>query len=97
MRKITQAYHLTTNGEIFSIEPENGTDFSLKEVQTYVDGFIEVIYLNKELIMIVNEEGKLSPLPTNDLASLIAYKCEAISNKDYIAGDVVICPSVMLK
>lgn len=72
------AYIIYPNAPKKYIEPSNGTDFSLEELQSIVGGYIEVIWLDKflgdEYIMVVNEEGKLLGLPSNHEASSIAWQ-----------------------
>lgn len=87
---------IKTNGEEIEISPKNGTDFSLKELQNYVDGYIEVVNLRSENnIMIVNEEGAINGMPVNLKASMIYSKeFNAIQR---IYGDVVICKYNMVK
>lgn len=89
------AYLITEKGEVSQIAPKNGKDFELEEAQRYVDGYIEIVKLNDEQIMIVNEEGKFSK-GCNQIATAIAHLHRAIDQQDYISGDVVICPSKML-
>ncbi len=91
-----KAYLIKENGEICQITPSNGSDFVLEEAQGYVGGFIEVVRLNEQQIMIVDEEGKFSKV-LNVFASAIADSYKAIRCNDYIAGDAVICPSTMLR
>ena len=52
--------------------------------------------INDEQIMIVNEEGKFGK-PYNPIASAIAQLNGAIASRDYICGNVVLCPSSMLR
>ena len=52
-----------------AVEPENGSDFSLKELQTMVGGCIEIVNLPSGKIMVVNEEGRLIGLPINSIAT----------------------------
>ena len=47
------------DGRLTEIEPKNGTDFKLKELQDYIGGLIEIVYLPNEFILIVDEEGLL--------------------------------------
>lgn len=85
-----------TNGEIVEVEPENGSDFSLEELQSFVDGYIEVAYLDNERVIVINEEGKINNLPYNENATAEynrAMKCRA----DYIAGDALICKHNQIK
>lgn len=87
---------IKTNGEEIEISPENGTDFSLKELYNYVDGYIEVVNLRSENnIMIVNEEGAINGMPVNHKASMIYSKEFNVNQRIY--GDVVICKYDMVK
>ncbi len=90
-----KAYHITVEGDITEISPNDGKEFQLEEVQERVDGFIEIVYLNDKQIMIVNEEGKFDK-EQNVFATAIADLHQALGRGDYICGDVVICPSEML-
>ncbi len=91
-----KAYLIRENGDIKPIMPSNGTDFELAEMQGYVAGFIEVVHLSDNQIMVVDEEGKFSK-GGNVFATAIADLHKAIRSNDYIAGDAVICPSDMLR
>lgn len=90
-----KAYSITVNGDITNITPENNKEFRLDEAQKKVDGYIEIVYLNKKQIMIINEEGKLSK-KYNPFATAIAKLYHAIWDNDFICGDVVVCPTEML-
>lgn len=90
-----KAYYLSDEGDVSVIEPANGTDFQLDEVQPLVDGYIEVISLNDKQIMILNDEGKFTK-PRNQLATDIAWHNGAIHSRDYICGNAIICPQEML-
>lgn len=58
---------------------------TLEQLQTYVGGYIEAVPATFGTL-IVNEEGKLYPLPRNDNATaLMRYK-----SWDYICGDAVL-------
>lgn len=88
--KLGEGASLLVPGKPFQdIEPQNGRDFKLKELQKYVGGNIEIVSLDRTLIMVVNEEGLLIGLPTNRAASLLARK--------QIVGSVVVCPSKMVR
>lgn len=87
---------IKVNGEEIEISPKNGTDFSLEELQNYVDGYIEIVNLRSENnIMIINEEGAINDMPVNLKASMI-YSKEFNVNQ-CIYGDVVICKYNMVK
>lgn len=91
----TKAYHITVEGSIEEISPNDGKEFQLEEVQKRVEGYIEIVYLNDKQIMVVNEEGKFDK-EFNPIATGIADLHKALGYGDYICGNVVICPSSML-
>ena len=80
-----QAFIYQANGEIIPIMPKDGKFFSLKEMQSIVDGHIEIVYLQDGRLMIVNEEGKLDGLNPNPEATKLYMH-------DYIVGDVLVTP-----
>lgn len=83
---------IKTSGEIIECEPENKKDFSLKELQSIVGGYIELINLKDGKLMIVNEEGLINLLPRNKKAS------EMIDGFfGFIVGDVLICEFNQIK
>ena len=62
------------------IEPENRKKFTLKELQDYVGGYIQVVPLIdsqaeewKDFVVLVNEEGMLLNLPLNPLSYPINF------------------------
>ena len=61
-------------------------DNQLKTLQTAVGGYIEAIALDPNLIMWVNEDGKMTKLPFNQAATSILMKH---GGKDFIVGQVV--------
>ena len=85
---------LMTDGIVLKAEPKNGTDFSLEELQQIVGGYIEVLYLSKSQIMVVNDEGKLLGLGLNHNATLAA---QMAGIDDIIVGDVLVCDTEMVK
>lgn len=93
---MTKAHLVTAENMMEIISPANGTDFTLEELQKFVDGWIEIIHINKDVIMVVNEEGRYCKSP-NGMATVIAIGHEIIPSGDNIYGDVVICPSPMVK
>ena len=75
---------IKTNGETKEVHPKNGTDYSLEELQGFVGGFIEIVRVDDDRIMVVNEEGKLNGLPINGDAS-------KLYGRETIVGDVLVC------
>ncbi len=76
---------IKANGTEIDVEPKNGRDFQLSELQKVVDGYIEIVNLTDGRLMVVNDEGKLKCLPYNQEATkLVGYN-------DVIVGDVLVC------
>lgn len=80
-----------TNGEVIEVSPKNNRDFTLKELQNFVEGDIEIINLTTKKILIVNEEGKINKLPFNELATELWKKY--YGRTDYIVGNALLCNS----
>lgn len=70
------------------VKPENGTDFSLKELQEMVADSIEIIYLKSGELMILDGRGKLTGKKINLSACKILEENRFFG--DYIVGDVLI-------
>lgn len=82
------ATFIKSTGEELIVSPAKGKYFTLKELQSYVGGYIETLPVATSQLMVVNEEGKLLNLPTNKRATEIAIENCVI---DVIVGDVLIC------
>ena len=81
--------HLLADGTETVIRPKNGKGFTLKEAQSYVGGYVEVVPTRPDLgfILLVNEDGYLIGERPNNVASKIAGQL--------IVGDAVYCPANM--
>lgn len=86
----------TPDGALIYKEPKNGTDFSLEELQEFVGGCIEIVPLAYDLIMVVNEDGKLLDLPFNEEATKI-HRIYTGSAFSYVVGNALICKSCLVK
>tara|TARA_R100000951_G_C2575360_1_gene160149 strand:+ start:136 stop:387 length:252 start_codon:yes stop_codon:yes gene_type:complete len=73
---------LKSSGEILP----NVSISTLKEMQELVGGYIEFVYTEKKLVLIVNEEGLIISLPVNQMASEIANQV--------VVGDVIEVPEL---
>lgn len=73
------------------VEPANGTDFSLAELQGFVGGLIDIVELPDGLIMVVNDEYLFNETPFNPAASAM------VGEGGHVRGDVLVCPSEMVK
>lgn len=72
---------IKTDGTIEEVALDK--DNSLKQMQDAVGGYIELVRLTDDDVMIVNEEGLIFGLPVNEHASKLAGQS--------IVGNVLIC------
>ena len=81
---------IRTNWIVEEVAPKSGSNSSLKELQEYVGGYIEIVQIPEDnsLIAIANEEGLLKRLPYNSAANIM-FGLELV-------GDIIICPITML-
>lgn len=59
------AYLYKTDGSRFLISPQKGKVFSLEELQSLVDGYIQLVDYTDKYYLVVNEDGLLKDLPRN--------------------------------
>jgi len=78
-----------TNGTEVEIQPQNGKDFTLQEMQDIVGGYIEILPIG-DYLMVINEEGKLNGLGINKKATDI-FLSYYLYSFDIIVGDVLVC------
>ena len=77
------------NGEVIETSPKNGNYYTLDELKEIVGGYIEIIYLTNNKIMVINDEGKLINLPHNENATTLYRIC--LDTTDFIVGDALVC------
>ena len=80
---------IKSSGEVIETKPNNGTDFSLEELQAIVGGYIEVVGLRDGRLIVCDEEGKLKGKEHNQKATEI-YQAN-VPNWDHLVGDVLLC------
>ena len=90
-----EAKLIKADGTEINKVPANGKHFTLEELQSFVEGWIEVVWFKTKL-MIINEEGKLKQLPLNEKATLIYQKKKGITT-DVIVGDAFYCDRDLIK
>ncbi len=88
-----RALHLKADGAEVEINPA-GRFFTLKEMQGYVDGFIEMVSLGEELTLVINEDGKCKALPLNNNATKLFRLY--YPGDDFIVGDALVVKNVDL-
>jgi len=72
------------------IEPANGKEWQLGELQKLVGGLIETFPTPKEdVILVLHEEGKLTVSPTLNMEATVLVR-EFLMDNDWIAGDAVV-------
>tara|TARA_B100000029_G_scaffold317916_1_gene310351 strand:- start:3059 stop:3337 length:279 start_codon:yes stop_codon:yes gene_type:complete len=83
-------YIVDTTGTIKKVNPNNGTEFTLKELQGFVGGLIENVPIFFDQVsekpewdvMLCNEEGLIKGYEPNEIASRLAQQL--------IVGNVVL-------
>jgi hypothetical protein len=72
-----------------SIFPSKGDEYSLREAQSWVGGYIEILVVNEDWILVVNEDGIAMGLAPNEIASQLVRR--------HIVGDAAMIQSRRLK
>lgn len=57
---------------IKEVQPKNGVKITLEEAQALVDGYVELVHLDDDNILLCDEEGLLKHKPINTLATILA-------------------------
>ena len=78
-----------TDGTSETVVPKKGKAFSLEELQSYVDGNIELIHTANSRVFVVNEAGILRGLPVNVNATIQLRR--AVHPFAALVGDVLLC------
>jgi hypothetical protein len=89
MEKEKQDLLLGVDGTMRSIFPSKGDEYSLREAQAWVGGYIEIVRLDDEWILVVNEDGIAMGLAPNEIASQLVRR--------HIVGDAAMIQSRRLK
>lgn len=77
---------IRAEGKPSKVEPKKGKSFTLKELQTFVGGYIEILGLDDDFVFVVDEEGKLKEKPVNIGATWLTG-----GMLGPIVGDVLFC------
>jgi Domain of unknown function (DUF3846) len=87
------------------ITPKNGKYFTLQEMQTAVGGYIDILSPPGDVVFVINDDGK-AQFPKNVRATLLWMTTwfAGVENKDdldfqgdFLAGDVIMAPSNMVR
>lgn len=95
MRQTPTIY--TADNRTSATAPANGSLFTIDELQEIVSGYTNIIALRDGAVMVTNEMGQLYQLPINTQATSVARSIGAISDSEFISGDVLICPSTFIR
>ena len=85
---------VTPSGSMKEVKPMNGEKFTLFELQQHVGGYIEIIYLTNDKLLVVDEEGKLKGKPLNRIAT---GWLNADGIIDYVAGTAILMDSKLMQ
>lgn len=80
---------IKTDGTMDALYPKNNKVFTLEEQKSVVGGYIEIVQLTEDYLMVINEEGRLLNLPINVIATRV-YRASR-NTEDFIVGNVLIC------
>jgi len=80
---------LPASGAPRTVTPANGRAFTLRELQTFVGGYIQGIGTPDGRLMFLNEDGKQLGLPPNLPATDMVRAW--LLPFDIIVGDVILC------
>lgn len=64
-----QGILITTDAKITIVEPKDGKQFNLEEMQSFVGGTVDIMTLQDFSVIYVNDNGKLEGLPKNAIAT----------------------------
>ena len=81
------------NGLVETVQPANGKDFTLEELQKIVGGWIEVVSVFGDKCIVVDEEGRMKNYKHNKTASQLVYG-QVIGD---IVGDMLLCSQDEIK
>ena len=91
-----QAKWIKASGEIISVNPKDGKEFSLEEMKHYIGGgYIQMITPPGKTgaIMIIDEDGKMKNFPINIIATRMWQQYAqqgSMRMDDAVVGDVLL-------
>jgi thymidylate kinase len=90
-----EAKIIKTDGSVEVVKNDD-KEASLEFLQKAVDGYIEIVWLDENTLMVVNEEGKLLNKPLNEIATQVFYEKTRRFN-DCIVGNAVVLDKKYLR
>ena len=70
------------------VQPKNGVKITLEEAQALVDGYVELVYLDDNNILLCDEEGLIKHKSINTLATIQANRLGWKGS--YLVGSVLL-------
>ena len=87
---------VTTTGALLNVKPENDV-FTLKELQSHVGGYIQVLKLPNGDTLVCNENGFGLKLPINELATFLVERSYNGERTQEFVGDVLFVQKCEIK
>lgn len=85
------------DGKKRPVVPENGVHFSIEELYRMLEtDMVQVISLDRQHIMIVDEEGKMKNKPCNSKATLLFHETPHLPG-DHIVGKALVCLGIQFR
>jgi hypothetical protein len=85
---------IQANSIVTPVEPENGTDYTVGELKGFIGGgWLEIVPLGDELLLVCDENGQAMNLPVNPIANIVyGDRLNGI-----LVGDVLVCARERIK
>jgi hypothetical protein len=83
------------DGRIETVTPENGSDFKLEQLQSIVNGMIQIVPLDDRLL-VCNEEGKINGKCGPNINATMEW-LKVYGQTDVMYGNILICDETMIK
>ena len=81
---------IKTDGKVEQVHPQDGKEFSVDEIRTFVGGYFEAIKLTSQDVMYLNEDGIGLQLPINAIATEVLHQHKPERAHNPICGNVII-------
>jgi len=90
---------ITPRGERQEAIPRNGVAFTVRELQDMVDGYIDIVDIDDELVMVFDVDGNEKDKLFNKKATEILRKAHEGEPDfgDFVSGNAVVCKNHMIK
>lgn len=83
----------TPDGRTKEVRPSNGVHWTLEELQGFVDGYIEIARTLDGRFMVINELGKVLPVPLE--LNIPATRLYIHGRHDVILGNALVVDTIL--